>query len=217
MKFLALVLSAFLALWPFPATRPANAVTEKNAVYLTFDDGPTDSTTPHVLDILQKYHVRATFFVIGRQIKGREAILRRMDREGHAIGVHSYTHRYQEIYRSADTLLQDIERCRQSITAVLPRYNRRIYRFPGGSFLCPHLRSAVTEAGYRYYDWNAAARDAEGNFTAEELFQNVVSSAQNKDPVLLLLHDGVGYRQTLLALPKIIEYFQQNGYRFQTL
>lgn len=221
MKTLSFLLAALLCICP-PAcgTRPAAAaVTDagERVIYLTFDDGPTDSTTPKALDILREFGVKATFFVIGRQIRGREEILRRTAAEGHAIGIHTYTHDYAAIYRSREALLEDIGRCRDAIRAALPGYDRNIYRFPGGSFLCPELRDAVRKAGYRYYDWNASAGDAEGNYSAEQLFENAVRSAQNKDPVLLLLHDGVGYRQTLRALPKIIAYFQNEGYRFKTL
>lgn len=221
MKTLSFLLAALLCICP-PAcgTRPAAAaVTDagERVIYLTFDDGPTDSTTPKALDILREFGVKATFFVIGRQIRGREEILRRTAAEGHAIGIHTYTHDYAAIYRSREALLEDIGRCRDAIRAALPGYDRNIYRFPGGSFLCPELRDAVRKAGYRYYDWNASAGDAEGNYSAEQLFENAVRSAQNKDPVLLLLHDGVGYRQTLRALPKIIGYFQNEGYRFKTL
>ena len=224
MKMLSFLLAALLCICPLACgTYPAAAAPSVRAdasertIFLTFDDGPTDSTTPKVLDILRDLGVKATFFVIGRQIRGREEILRRTAVEGHAIGIHTYTHDYGTIYRSREALIEDIGRCRAAIRAVLPRYDRKIYRFPGGSFLCPDLRAAVKAAGYRYYDWNASAGDAEGNYSAEQLFENAVRTAQNKDPVLLLLHDGVGYRQTLRALPKIISYFQNEGYRFKTL
>lgn len=223
MKTLSFLLAALLCICPpVCGTRPAAAAPAartdagERVIYLTFDDGPTDSTTPKALDILREFGVKATFFVIGRQIRGREEILRRTAAEGHAIGIHTYTHDYAAIYRSREALLEDIGRCRDAIRAALPGYDRNIYRFPGGSFLCPELRDAVRKAGYRYYDWNASAGDAEGNYSAEQLFENAVRSAQNKDPVLLLLHDGVGYRQTLRALPKIIGYFQNEGYRFKT-
>ena len=219
MKLFAIVLSVWMLFYPLCPIQTCSAAsaTPPHVIYLTFDDGPTDSTTPKVLDILSEKKVCATFFVIGRQIKGREKIIKRIAQNGHSIGIHSYSHRYEEIYQSPSALLDDIEHCRQAIVSVLPRYHRKIYRFPGGSFLCPNLRDAVTAAGYRYYDWNAAAGDAEGNFTAQELFQNSISTSKDKEPVVLLLHDGVGYRGTIKALPQIIDYFQKNGYRFKTL
>ena len=169
------------------------------------------------MDVLKKENVRATFFVVGRQIKGREKILKRTAEEGHSIGIHTYSHRYDEIYADKAALLKDIEKCRGAIKKVLPDYNKNLYRFPGGSFLCPSLREAVTRAGYRYYDWNASAGDAEGRYTAKQLFEHAIRTSEGKTPVILLMHDGVGYKNTVRALPEIIRRFKNEGYVFKTL
>ena len=218
-KFIAaalIALAAFAALHSVPA-RACSPPAQPLEIYLTFDDGPTDSTTPKVLDVLKKENVRATFFVVGRQIKGREKILKRTAEEGHSIGIHTYSHRYDEIYADKAALLKDIEKCRGAIKKVLPDYNKNLYRFPGGSFLCPSLREAVTRAGYRYYDWNASAGDAEGRYTAKQLFENAIRTKKKKTTVILLMHDGVGYKNTVRALPEIIRRFKNEGYVFKTL
>lgn len=218
-KFIAaalIALAAFAALHSVPA-RACSPPAQPLEIYLTFDDGPTDSTTPKILDVLKKENVRATFFVVGRQIKGREKILKRTAEEGHSIGIHTYSHRYDEIYADKAALLKDIEKCRGAIKKVLPDYNKNLYRFPGGSFLCPSLREAVTRAGYRYYDWNASAGDAEGRYTAKQLFENAIRTSEGKTPVILLMHDGVGYKNTVRALPEIIRRFKNEGYVFKTL
>ena len=160
-KFTAICILLLIPLCAFAAPLKSTAtVTENKAIYLTFDDGPTDSVTPKVLDVLEKESVHATFFVIGKQISGREEILRRIAAQGHSVGVHSYSHCYKEIYADAKALLKDIAECRSAIRKVLRRYDKMIYRFPGGSFMRPDLRDAVTGAGYNYYDWNASAGDA---------------------------------------------------------
>ena len=218
-KFIAaalIALAAFAALHSVPA-RACSPPAQPLEIYLTFDDGPTDSTTPKVFDVLKKENVRATFFVVGRQIKGREKILKRTAEEGHSIGIHTYSHRYDEIYADKAALLKDIEKCRGAIKKVLPDYNKNLYRFPGGSFLCPSLREAVTRAGYRYYDWNASAGDAEGRYTAKQLFENAIRTSEGKTTVILLMHDGVGYKNTVRALPEIIRRFKNEGYVFKTL
>lgn len=218
-KFIAaalIALAAFAALHSVPA-RACSPPAQPLEIYLTFDDGPTDSTTPKILDVLKKENVRATFFVVGRQIKGREKILKRTAEEGHSIGIHTYSHRYDEIYADKAALLKDIEKCRGAIKKVLPDYNKNLYRFPGGSFLCPSLREAVTRAGYRYYDWNASAGDAEGRYTAKQLFENAIRTSEGKTTVILLMHDGVGYKNTVRALPEIIRRFKNEGYVFKTL
>ncbi len=188
-------------------------------VFLTFDDGPTDSTTPRVLDILRQKRVHATFFVIGRQIRGREDILRRTAAEGHTVGIHSHTHVYREIYASPAALLADIGRCRAAIRAVLPHFAGRLYRFPGGAYgLDGALVAAVKEAGYLPCGWNASAGDAEPPpKSADELLQNALATAAGKERAVLLLHDGVHYEQTVRCLPALIDEFRARGYRFGVL
>lgn len=191
---------------------------EKKIIYLTFDDGPTDSTTPKVLDILFEKKVRATFFVIGRQIKTREKILQRIADGGHMIGIHSYSHEYNKIYASPEALLEDIGLCRDAIRKVLPAFDGHLYRFPGGSFLCKQYRETVLDAGFRYYDWNASADDAVYPCASpNELYGNVVRSSADKNQVILLMHDGVGYKSTIACLPNVIDYFLNKNYIFDVL
>ena len=192
--------------------------TEKR-IWLTFDDGPTDSTTPKILDILENENVKATFFVVGRQIAGREKILLREAGEGHAIGIHTYTHEYNKIYASADALRKDIDLCSKAIRSVLPDFNSDLYRFPGGSYNVKHeLIAAVENAGYRHFDWNASAEDAVSpNTPASVLYQNVLDSAGSKSEVILLMHDGVGYKETIKCLPSVIKHFREKGFAFCTL
>lgn len=221
----ALVLAAALLFSPpLPAAsscinEPHPSDTEIKTICLTFDDGPTDSTTPKILDILRKENIPATFFVIGRQISSRKEILQRTFDDGHAIGIHTYSHEYKQIYASTSALLGDIRRCQKSIREVLPEWNSDLYRFPGGEAgLSDTLISAVKNAGFRICSWNASIEDAVfPNASAEDLYNNAVRSAGEKNHVVLLLHDGVGYRATVRALPKIIEYFRSKGYTFQSL
>ena len=217
-KALCILLGALLLALP-PAAVPTGKrdapAEEIKTIYLTFDDGPTDSVTPKVLDVLKEKQVRATFFVIGRQIRGREDTVRRTAAEGHAVGIHSYTHEYADIYKSESALLSDIEKCKSAIAAVLPGFNSSLYRFPGGSFLCPQYRTAVTDAGYRYVDWNASSDDAVlGDASPRELFERAVNSAKGKTRVVLLLHDGVGRKSTVQSLPAIIDHFLRENYIF---
>lgn len=213
---LCLLAAAFFLAVPATCAK-AEAVCK--TMYLTFDDGPTDSTTPYILDILREKQVRATFFLIGQQISGREEIVRREAAEGHAIGIHSQTHRYREIYASRAALLADIEACKRSIRKALPDFDGKLYRFPGGPYgLREELRGAVRDAGYTACDWNASAGDADGSArNAAELLQNALRGAAEKDRVILLLHDGVGYRDTVRCLPRLIDEFRARGYAFLPL
>jgi peptidoglycan/xylan/chitin deacetylase (PgdA/CDA1 family) len=196
----------------------AFALGEERTVCLTFDDGPTDSTTPYVLDVLKKEGVKATFFLVGRQIKGREEIVKRTLSEGHALGIHSFTHEYDKIYASPAALLADIERCRKAIcdvTGISPT----LYRFPGGSFTVSEpLKNCVKKVGYHYVDWNASSRDAELiHASAEELYTYAVSSAADRREIILLCHDFAHRDETVKALPMIIRYYRDKGYKFKTL
>lgn len=203
------------------AAAPVTAAedTEQKVICLTFDDGPTDSTTPKVLDILEEFGVRATFFLIGRQISGREDIVRRTAAAGHAVGIHTYSHVYREIYASPQALLRDIAACRKAIRAALPGYEGKLYRFPGGEYGKPEaLRRAVREAGLTVCAWNASADDSVlPQATADELFENAVRTGADRQRIVLLLHDGVNYRATIACLPRIIRHYKARGYRFETL
>lgn len=200
-----------------PVTAAGDA--QQKVLCLTFDDGPTDSTTPKVLDILEEFGVRATFFLIGRQISGREDIVRRTAAAGHAVGIHTYSHVYREIYASPQALLRDIAACRKAIRAALPGYAGMLYRFPGGEYGKPEaLRRAVREAGLTVCAWNASADDSVlPQATADELFENAVRTGADRQRIVLLLHDGVNYRATIACLPRIIRHYKARGYRFETL
>lgn len=196
----------------------AFAQTPLKTVCLTFDDGPTDSTTPFILNTLRDAQVKATFFIIGRQAKIRPELTRRIVREGHTIGVHSYTHEYEKIYRSKTALLHDIEECRQTIFEITG-IATSVYRFPGGSFsLRKELIECVTTAGYTYYDWTASCRDAELPYaTPQELLTYTKNSSKGQNKIILLCHDFAKHRSMIQALPEIIDYYKEKGYRFGTL
>lgn len=195
----------------------ALADTEKQ-VFLTFDDGPSNRVTPKILDILDEANVKATFFIVGRNATIRKDILKRAHEGGHKLAVHSYSHVYNEIYNSADALLADIDKCNKIIGEITGAPSK-IYRFPGGSFnLSPALKAAVTAHGLKYYDWNASVMDADlSNASADVLYRAAVNTSQGKNKVVLLAHDATDKITTAEALPKIIAYFRDNGYRFSTL
>ena len=185
-------------------------------VYLTFDDGPSDRVTPKILDVLKEENVKATFFIIGKQAETRKYIIEREFNEGHTVAVHSYTHKYNEIYSSQESLLKDIDKCNEVIKSVTGK-NSSVYRFPGGSFgLSENLISAVTGHGMRYVDWNASTRDAEIYCaTPEQLFNAAVATASSTDHIVMLAHDSTTKTSTVSALKSIIHYFRERGYLFE--
>lgn len=184
-------------------------------VYLTFDDGPSDRVTPKILDVLAEEQIKATFFIIGNQAETRKYILKRAFDEGHTVAVHSYTHKYCEIYSSPESLLKDIDRCNEVIKSVTGSLSS-VYRFPGGSFGLPQkLIDAVTEHGMRYVDWNASTRDAEiYGATPNQLFKAAVTTAASNENIVLLAHDSTTKGATAEALKSIIRHFKDEGYIF---
>lgn len=229
-KLCTLLLAALFAVCPFGCTKqttamprtaePTETQTEnEREIFLTFDDGPTDSVTPLVLDVLHREGVHATFFLIGRQVAGREQIVRRIAAEGHAIGIHSYSHVYEEIYASPAALMRDIEHCIDAVRTALPHFEPRLYRFPGGSFSHGEdFKQTVKTLGLRAYDWNAATYDATSPLpSAEQQYNNAIQSAADRRHIVLLQHDCVGQQSTAECLPGIIAYYRERGYAFKTL
>ena len=205
----------------------------KKVVYLTFDDGPSTTNTPQVLDILDKYNVKATFFVLGSSIdKNEEAkeILKEQVKRGHSIANHTYSHDYSYLYpnrvMNVDNIISDLEKSENSMKAVLGKdFSTRVIRLPGGYWSWEGrtpMKEAMEQDGYYNVDWNALDKDAEGKpKNADELLQctkeTVEALGPNADSVVLLMHDTYGKEETVKALPRIIEYLQSQGYEFRTI
>lgn len=185
-------------------------------VYLTFDDGPSENTNA-ILDILDDYGIKATFFVTGKEDEASKAAYQRIVAEGHTIAMHSFSHKYSEIYASKEAFQEDFERIQNLIydtTGVECHY----YRFPGGSSNkvsntdMSKFISYLNEQGITYYDWNVSSGDATSRaFTADELVENVMSDVVKYKTSVVLLHDATVKTTTVQALPAMIEALQQAG------
>ncbi len=191
-------------------------------VYLTFDDGPS-ANTDEILDILNSYGVRATFFVNGKKESLYADYYQRIVNEGHTIAMHSYTHAYSEIYASVDAFMADMVRLRDYIvrlTGVSPD----IYRFPGGSSnTITHIDirefgRALASEGIVYFDWNVSSGDASSVLkTADEIYESVISGVKSKSVPVVLMHDLQSKVTTVEALPRILDYLVNNGYEVVAL
>ena len=190
-------------------------------VYLTFDDGPSQNTKK-IIDILEKYNAKATFFVTGNGKKYNKYIKEAYEK-GHTIGLHTYSHKYDQVYASVDAYFEDLNKIGQMVKeqiGFVPKY----IRFPGGSSnttskkyckgIMTTLVTEVQNRGYQYYDWNADSTDAAGNNRSVSiLVQNGTSS--NAKNINMLMHDTAAKSTTVEALPKIIEHYQKLGYTFK--
>ena len=190
---------------------------EKNRVYLTFDDGPSQYTSK-LLDILSVYNVKATFFVTGQTTDKDKALIKRMYDEGHTVGMHSFSHDYEDIYSSVSAFKKDYEKISsfiEEITGEKPKY----YRFPGGSsntiskLDMQKFIDVLDKDGVKYYDWNAANMDATGSvLTQKELIDNILDGVKENNTSIVLMHDAAGKKSTIDSMPKVIEKLRLNGY-----
>lgn len=197
------------------------------SVFLTIDDGPS-STTGEILDILDKYDVKATFFVTAQNYPKVKGMYAEIKRRGHTIGAHSYTHSYALVYSSVANFFNDLDRLNKILleeTGSIPS----LLRFPGGSnnhsswqysgpnFMKDKLIPAVLKKGYVYFDWNSVGNDAMIiNPSKDYIVNQVFSTTKNLPNVIVLLHD-INIPGTLAALPIIIQRFKSEGYAFKML
>ena len=205
----------------------------KKVVYLTFDDGPSTTNTPQILDILDQYNVKATFFVLGKMLEagnGEKDVLKDIAENGHAIANHTYGHDYAYLYpngtMNVDNIVSDVEKNNDIMKEILgDDFSTRVIRFPGGYWSWEGrtpMRDKMIETGYCNIDWNALNEDAQGAVkTADELVQktkeNIERLGPDADSVVLLMHDTYGKEETVKALPQIIEYLQDKGFEFRTI
>lgn len=214
-----------------PETEPKldTAVLKQDGVktcYLTFDDGPTLSVTPRILDILRRYNAKATFFMVGTLIENNKSTARRVYDEGHCLANHSYAHNYSEFYASEESFMNEINKTYELIFEVTGDKNYpKVFRFPGGGYNAgsygeakQNYKEVLKRNGIRYCDWNALNGDAEGKKrTADELCERVKKTTADKEDVVILMHDAAAKSTTADALPQVLEYLISQGYVFKTL
>lgn len=200
---------------------PVEEKTNKNKkiAYLTFDDGPSKNVTPQILDILDRYNIKATFFTIGYLAEQNPELVKREYESGHAVGNHTYSHNYKYIYKSTDNFIADLDKSEKVLKNILGEdFKTNVIRFPGGSHgnkKKPFVK-AVEANGIPYVDWNALNGDAEGhNIPKDKLVQRFKSTAKGKDKLIILMHDAGAKKTTVAALPEILDYLISQGYEFR--
>ena len=188
---------------------------EPKIVYITFDDGPNHNTES-ILDTLDEYGMKATFFLLGSQIEQNRDTVRRMVGEGHAVGLHAWSHVDSEMYSSPEALLEEIDRASNALDAVA-QVRTRFFRFPYGSSyreVTESMRDAVIGAGYRYWDWTVDALDYE-QASPSSLARTVIRGLDSADStVVILMHDT---EKTAEALPTILEHIAEGNFVVRTI
>lgn len=196
--------------------------TGDKVVYLTFDDGPCKNT-PQLLNLLDQYNIKVTFFVTAQYLKDDELLqsLQEIHEHGHAIAVHTYSHDYNKIYSSVENYLTDYYKM-DSIILQATGERSHIFRFPGGSNakysndIRNDLLTEMNARGFVYHDWNAYDGGCD-NYSINGMISKAVGEASAHDKSVLLMHDTKSQDFILQTLPSIITQLQDLGYRFDKL
>lgn len=210
-----------------------SAATGENAlpkiVCLTFDDGPSKNTTP-ILEILDREQVPATFFVCAQDAnENYMPLVADIAAAGHQIALHSATHQYSKIYASTDAFWQDMKALRQALEPYVDAESIDWLRFPGGSTntvshryggsdIMKKLKADAESRGFTYVDWNVCAEDSLGGHpSASTIYNNIIREVGDKNTCVVLMHDTNATKNTAAALPDVIRWFKNAGYRFDTV
>lgn len=199
------------------ATPQATMTPEKKKVYLTFDDGPS-TETEKILDILKKNNVKATFFVTGKEDSDTKDIVKRIVKEGHTLGMHSYSHNYEQIYESQQSFAKDFDKIYQYLDGIMGE-QPRWYRFPGGSstaYIESKLQTytdVLEEKNVKYLDWNVISPDINNSSVSQQQIATAIEEGVKEfDTSVVLLYDSADKPMTVKALPGIIKKLKQENF-----
>ncbi|NOU93541.1 polysaccharide deacetylase family protein [Paenibacillus sp. LMG 31456] len=208
-------------------TPNSNKPVEGKVAYLTFDDGPSLST-PRILQILNEYEVKATFFVIGKTSEESKRQLKNIVNQGHALGNHTFTHNYNQIYKSAEAFKADVDRLDRFLEETVG-VKPEVLRYPGGSNnqlswraggrnVMKTITREMSKLGISYFDWNVSSTDAAAPVQDKQsIIDSVISNSAGKSKIIVLMHDMDLKTTTVAALPAVIAHLKSQGYRFEVL
>lgn len=203
------------------AVKPQNNA-DKKVIYLTFDDGP-GCHTPRLLEVLDRYNVKATFFVCNTDYA---YLIDDIANAGHTVGMHTYSHNYSRIYSGIDAFYKDLYAMRDVIRSYTG-INPVIMRFPGGGSnlvskkycfgIMTQLTQSVQDRGLYYFDWNVDSDDAGSTKSTEGVVKNIINgiSGSSRKNYYVLQHDIYGF--SVDAVEKVIIWGLQNGYTFKAI
>jgi peptidoglycan/xylan/chitin deacetylase (PgdA/CDA1 family) len=179
----------------------------KKIIYLTFDDGPTQEVTPWILDTLDKYGIKATFFCIGNNAEKHPKILDKIREKGHQIGIHGYSHK-RGLYKKQVLYFEDIKRSRDIIKS-------NIFR-PSHGRIYPNQARKLKDLGYQVVLWDVITRDYNQKLTGEKVLN--IAKKNTRNGSIVVFHDSLKAESNMkYAFPKAVEYWLENGYTFETL
>ena len=195
----------------------------EKVAFLTFDDGPNVSVTPKVLDILKDEDVKASFFVIGKNVDSHPEIVKRAYEEGHFIANHGYDHNNSVLYKNSESFINEIKKTDLAIGNAIgvQDYCSHVFRFPNG-FMSPNNKAKKKEAvkllkdmNYTYIDWNCLNNDSMKKYNNYQLLNNLKKTSKGKDTLVILMHDTKDVSNSSNVLKESIQYLKSEGYTFK--
>jgi len=178
----------------------------QKTIYLTFDDGPDTLTTPKVLEILDKYNAKATFFCIGKKFEDNPDIDKMLIKSGHSIGNHSYSHP-KGWNTETKRYIEDVEKCSKIVKSTL-------FRPPYGKIKLSQIRNL--KRNYSIIMWSLLCGDFDKKISNEKCLDVLLKKTQNGS--IVVLHDSSKTEEKLFyVLPKFLEHFTKLGYSFQSI
>ncbi|MGG5462036.1 polysaccharide deacetylase family protein [Clostridium sp. B9] len=217
--FIVFILLANISIVSAAEEPPSESKEVIKKVYLTFDDGPAGSVTESILNTLKENDVKGTFFLIGELVEKHPDLVKRMDDEGHAIGLHTFTHERNKVYQSNKSFLEENLKTQAAIENII---GKKVFllRFPFGTnnstyTLSKAMVDSLHSNGFKIYDWTVDSTDGlSPNLSPSSLLRK---SSTKDDCAVLLMHCGYINKNSAKALPSIIDYFKKSGYSFEVI
>ncbi len=183
--------------------------TVEKTVYLTFDDGPIPEVTPHILRILREKDVKATFFVVGDNVRKNPDLLENILIEGHRVGNHTF-HHLKGLKCSTQDYLADVEQCQSYVRCA--NDSAKLFRPPYGRMRYSQKRELI-KMGYTIVLWDVLTHDYNSRYTADRMVDIVKKYVRNGS--IIVFHDSLKSNGRMLeALPKVIDFLKEEGYIF---
>lgn len=198
--------------WLFPKYTWDIPSTAKKTIYLTFDDGPTPSVTEFILDILNKYEAKATFFCIGVNIKKHEALFNRILNEEHVIGNHTMNH-IKAWQTNVDDYIRNILACQSAIDKHTSKNKQLLFRPPYGQISRSKFKKLLG-LGYKIILWDVLSKDWEKKIAPKTCYENVIKNANSGS--IIVFHDSIKASENLKqTLPMVLEHYTKKGFVFE--
>lgn len=186
----------------------------ENTIYLTFDDGPTPEITERVLEILDKHHIKATFFCIGDNVRKHPEIVQKILSKQHSVGNHTYSH-LKGWKTPTKTYISNSEACEIKLNSLFKIRNSKLFRPPYGK-ITPWQSYKLRKLGYKIIMWDVLSKDYDASISAEKCYENVIQNVSSGS--IIVFHDSNKAKENILnSLEKTIETLKSKGFKFEKI